>query len=841
MAFDPESLKTCDWGDDSPPNLMALSEEIVQLEEALVGEGLSLPESYIGGETAFEGMMFEEVNSSDLLPHYQSLGESVADKGVSGFSQEELRALYEPILSLLVPKDSEKEKSDPSGETHLQLNEESERVDLLNFIEEATEQVEQLENLLPELGQKKTNGTFLNELFRRIHTVKGASGFFGFNQLTQISHELENVMDRVRNGKVEVDDEVVNVLVRGATWMTQHLGSIQMTVESLDLPGETRIDKGNSDTVHYGCLAILSRRDVEMEMEEVSTTQEATQESQISIAQSSLDQFISDVGDLLNLAHIFKHSETILNASGMVRDDVQRFKQNFFALEEKTDSLQKRLMQLRRVKIQKMLEKVPKIVYKLSQIVGKKVRVDTIGEEVEIDRSMLEVLEAPFVHILRNSMDHGFETPEERLERGKPEECVLTVEVTSTQNLVKVVIEDDGRGINGDAVASKAIEKGVLTEAQVDAMSMQQKQELVFMPSFSTRDEATEISGRGVGMDVVRSKILEADGTFALSSELGKGTRLELSLPIAATIATRSILRARISTQWFSVPMDKVDYLSSISLKTDTLPRSGALELFPFRGHHIPVVQLGKTFGLEAEGDGQIRSFIVIREKGFHFAVEVDEFNEFETHVMQNFLEGHLDDTPFESAAVLGDGSICLLISFEKVINLCGLNPESLALGVEKEPLDIQPIHQQDETITLVVQPGQESMRVSFDMAHIIRIETFNHIAQMTLKGKRIYKSSMGLMPYYELWEFGLGDPIPEDEPVGTILMIQVEDKIIAMGVHNIVDMYSGLFRSLGPTRLPCTTDSWEHNDYLVAMIDIEALAEKIGIKAAPALIAAGG
>jgi|SaaInlStandDraft_1057018.scaffolds.fasta_scaffold02272_11 two-component system, chemotaxis family, sensor kinase CheA len=839
MAFDINILNDCDWADNSPPNLMTLSEVMVALEEALSESSLSLPENYCGAETAFEGMMFEEVPSSELLPLYQSLAEETSSKGSLEYSQDDLEKLYLPILNLLKPQKSEQESTDSNGETHLVLNEEAERVDLLNFIEEAVEQVTQLENLLPDLNQKKTNGTFLNELFRRIHTVKGASGFFGFNQLTHISHELENVMDRGRNGKVDIDDEVVNVLIRGAAWMSQHLQSIQVSVEALDLPGETRIDKGNSDPIHYGCLAVLSRQNVELEMEKVETEQESNQESQISIAQSHLDQFISDVGDLLNLAHIFKHSETTLNSSGMVRDEVQRFKQNFFALEEKTDSLQKRLMQLRRVKVENLLQKVPKIVYKLAQVVSKKVRVETIGEDVEIDRSMLEVLEAPFVHILRNSLDHGFETPHERLEVGKPEECLLKVEVSATQNLVKVAIDDDGRGINGDVVASKAIEKGVVTEAQVEMMTSQQKQELVFMPGFSTREQATEISGRGVGMDVVRSKILECGGSFALSSELGKGTRLELSLPIAATIATRSILRARIGTQWFSVPMDKVDYLSSISPKVDKLPRSGALELFPFRGHHIPVVQMGKVFGINPDGDDDFRSFIVIQEKGFHFAVEVDEFNEFETHVMQNFLEGHFDDTPFESAAVLGDGSICLLISFEKIISLCGLNPESIALGIETDAHSIQPIHQQDETITLVVQPGLESMRVSFDMGAIVRIETFNPDSHQTLKGKRIYKSSMGLMPYYEMWEFGLGDPITTQESIGTILMIQLEGKVIALGVHAIVDMYSGLLRSLGPTRLPCTTDSWEHNDHLVAMVDIEALGERLGLKLQPALSAA--
>lgn len=482
-------------------------------------------------------------------------------------------------------------------------------------------------------------------------------------------------------------------------------------------------------------------------------------------------------------------------------------------------------MELRRVKIKQLLDKVPKIIFRLSQVVSKKVKVEVEGEDVEIDRSMLAILEDPFVHILRNSMDHGFETPQERIESGKDEEGVFLIKVWTEQNMVRINIEDDGRGINGDIVAEKALEKGTITEAQVAAMSFQQKQELIFMPGFSTRDAATEISGRGVGMDVVRSKILQAGGSVGIVSELGKGTSLTIALPIAATLSTRAILRLRTGTSWFSVPMDKVEYISCIQSREKVLTSSGALELFPYRGSNIPVVNLRRFLTMEAEQEQEFRSFIVLQEQGSTMALEVDEFTEFETHVMQEFLPGHFEVTPFEGASVMGDGSICLLLSLEKILEREGLN-----IGEASLSADIAPGSEKKGKLELgsilVVQPGDEPVQFSMEMSSVVRIESFQSDLCKRIKGKRIYKSNMGLLQYFELWECGLGVEPREAQSMEIVILLRLGSRVVALGVNSIIDMITERPKFIGGLNLPCVKDIWDSGSHLVGMLDLDAVRD---------------
>lgn len=809
-----------DWNDTTPPNLMVIGDAISVIEQGIISNGIELPKGYAGCEKIMEQVMFEEIQADVVMPAYKMMSE--LDLGQ--VSTDDLSEMLMPIIQACKESAQASDQTEVDSEDVITLNDSDERDDLHNFIEEALEQVNDLENDLPSLNAKKTDNTFLNSLFRKIHTIKGAAGFFSLNHLTHITHELESVLDRARNGKLDVDEEVINLLIKGTGWLKEHLQKIEECLEIDSWPAEIVVDKCNSDPIHFGCLAVLARPvvEVDIDLSGDGSGEKSDTEAKIQISQSYLDQFIGDVGDLLNLAHIFKHSETVLENSGLEKSELYRFKENFFALEDKTEGLQKKLMQLRRVKIKKLLDKVPKIIFKLSQTVGKKVDVVCEGEDVEIDRSMLKVLEDPFVHILRNSMDHGFETAEEREEIGKPLVGIFKIEVSQGQNNVIVVIKDDGRGINGDIVAEKAIEKGIITEAKVNALSAQQKQELIFMPGFSTREEASEISGRGVGMDVVRKSIIDGGGKVALKSELGKGTTLILTIPVAATISTRSILRLKSAGYWLGVPMDKVQYLSTLSdAESAKLPRSNEMELFPFRGHNIPIISVNEVFKEERK-IGVSRSFIVVEFGNSFIAFEVDEIHEFEIHVLQDFLQGHMDGTPFEGASVMGDGSICLMLSFKRLLEMSNLkagmqDAGEVLLGTDEE-------NGGNQKNTLIVRPSQNSFMVSLDMDYVNRIENFQVEKLSYLKGQRIYQATNGLRQFYELHDFGIGVGAASEQEMESVVILQLGDKQIALGVLNIIDMYSGEINHLGKLHLHGMGDSWSYNDELVAELNMHAL-----------------
>jgi len=807
-----------DWADDSPPNLMELSEAVVKVETELKTKGCEFPEGYNGAGEVFEKVMFDEIPSTQVLPAYNSF----MDASNSIENSVQLANALSSLLPNLKVSEEKKEDEPESKEDIVELNNLDEHNDLLNFLRECIEQVNELENDLPSLQEKKNNSSFLNSIFRKIHTIKGTAGFFGLNHLTSITHQLENVLDRARNGKLDIDGEVINLLIKGTVWLKQVLNHILGELKTDSWPLSITISSHNSEPIHFGCLAVLARPIEEVNIEDLEEESSNKSDTMIQISQSYLDQFIGDVGDLLNLAHIFKHSESALVNSNLDNKDINRFKENFYALEDKTGGLQAKLMKLRRVKMKQLLEKVPKTIFKLAQTVHKKVKVVCEGHDVEIDRSMLKILEDPFVHILRNSMDHGFEEAQERVLTGKSAVANFSIIVTNQQQNVIVTIKDDGRGINGEVMAKKALEKGIITQKQANKMTSQQKQELIFMAGFSSKEVASDISGRGVGMDVVVRKIAEGGGKVQLESKFGAGTTLTLSLPVAATLSTRLILRMNCMGKWYGIPMTKIEYLSTLTEDESlNLPKSNDLELFPYRGMNIPIVSMNKIFDPTHTKKMPCRSFIVSEFSNNYVAFEIDEIHEFEIHVLQDFFKDHFKNTPFEGASVMGDGSICLMLSFKKILEMTNLKLSIDDAGMQASNTEKTNFELRN---TLIFKTSENAFMISLNMELVNHIENFDENNISKIKGQRIYRTKTGLRQFFELSEFGIGKEEQVNNEFESILILQLGEKQIALGVYEIVDMYSDEINYLGNLHMHGISESWSYNNELVGELDIRAL-----------------
>jgi chemotaxis protein histidine kinase CheA len=630
---------------------------------------------------------------------------------------------------------------------------------------------------------------------------------------------MENVLDRARQGQLRVDDEVVSLMSRGNAWIKKHFQRLDNLLEDVSAPYEVSMTTDNFAPIIYGCKAILSRSEEKIDMVE-NVEEGSDKDSSIRISSDYLDQFLDEVGGLINLAHIFNHSIAILESAKIDRSEIQMFKDNFSALEDRSESLQKNLMMLRRIKLDTIFKKIPKIVYKLGQVVGKQVEVECEGGDVEIDRSMLDNLEEPLVHILRNSMDHGFEENEERVALDKPASGKLRLTAEDQGSLIHLEISDDGRGINGEVIANLAMSKGLLTQEQVDAMSFQKKQELIFMAGFSTKEQTSEISGRGVGMDVVKSKILETGGSFDLKSELGQGTTIMIDLPKSATLSTRSILRVRVQNAWFGLPMDKIEYLSVMDADKKLPLVEKKVEVFPYREQMLPIISLENIFSIKKTMERKERSFIIMRMDKFKYVIEVDELDEFEIQVIQDLLAGHFDEGPFEGASVLGDGSICLMLSMEQILNLAEIRLEQGEVAKASVPGVMQSSY--ELTNTLVFKPSRDNLVLSIDMASVFRIDNFNPELLKVIKRKKAYNSKLGLLQYYEFSDFGIGLPHKEGEEPESVLIINISGRPLAFGVAKIVDMHSGSIEFKGKLNLPGLYQSWSYKEKLVGAVDLK-------------------
>lgn len=816
-----DQIQSIDWEDDSPPNLVDIGMKLAELEQTFVDEGLNLPEGYPGAEAIMDMAMLDELpfdNISGLLQKYASLLVSMKDK----LEEEKLMEVYLPLLEILnAPaknKNESEEISEEGSTLFLEFQNNEDLDSLRSFNSESIENIENLDDNLPTLVKRSDDITLLNNLFRGYHTIKGAAGFFGLDDIAHVTHEMENVLDRARQGKLRVDDEVVSLMSRGNAWIKKHFSRLDGLLKDVNAPFEVTMNIDNFAPIIYGCKAILSRSVETIEMIE-NTEEGADKDSSIRISSEYLDQFLDEVGGLINLAHIFNHSIAILERAKIDRNDIQMFKDNFSALEDRSESLQKNLMMLRRIKLDSIFKKIPKIVYKLGQVVGKQVEVECIGGDVEIDRSMLDNLEEPLVHILRNSMDHGFEENEERVALDKPTAGKLKLEAEDLGSIIHLEISDDGRGINGDVVARLALEKGLLTQEQVDSMSFKKKQELIFMAGFSTKEQTSEISGRGVGMDVVKSKILETGGSFDLKSDFGKGTTIVIDLPKSATLATRSILRVRVQNSWFGLPMDKIEYLSVMDADKQLPLAEKNVEVFPYRDQMLPIISLEKIFSISKSRERKERCFIIMRMDKFKYVIEVDELDEFEIQVIQDLLEGHFDKGPFEGASVLGDGSICLMLSLEKILSLAQVKLEQGEAAATAVPGVAQSSY--ELTNTLVFQPSQDNLVLSIDMASVFRIDNFKPDSLSVIKRKRVYNSKLGLLQYYEFSDFGIGVAMAEDEPPESVLIINICGRPLAFGVSKIIDMHSGSINYIGKLNLPGLYQSWSYKEKLVGVVDL--------------------
>ena len=323
--------------------------------------------------------------------------------------------------------------------------------------------------------------------------------------------------------------------------------------------------------------------------------------------------------------------------------------------------LQNEVMSMRMTPMAFVFRRFPRMVRDLAKRFGKKVQFIVEGEETEIDRSILDKLGDPLVHLLRNAIDHGIETPEERKAAGKPEEGHLWLRAYAEGNYVFIEVEDDGRGIDPEKVKQKAIEKGVISAEDAENLTKREIYELLFKPGFSTAEKVTDVSGRGVGLDVVKAVIEQLGGSIEIQSELGKGTKFILRLPL--TLAIITALLVTVGDEVYAIPLGSVD---EVVEKDDRMKKTQVGEVFILRGDVLPVYYLKDIFKVPTAGEGG--HLVVVRSAGSRAAIVIDDLIGQQEIVIKP-LKGKYVGVPYISGAtILGDGTIALITDLTQLL-----------------------------------------------------------------------------------------------------------------------------------------------------------------------------
>lgn len=329
-----------------------------------------------------------------------------------------------------------------------------------------------------------------------------------------------------------------------------------------------------------------------------------------------------------------------------------------------TLDLQNVVMKVRMVPIEFVFNRFPRMVRDLSRSLNKEINFVMEGEETELDRTFVEVIGDPLVHLIRNAIDHGIETKEERISNGKTPIGTVKISARHEGNNVVIEVEDDGRGMNREKIMRKAIEKGLITEERAIGMPDEKIFECVFLPGFSTKDEVSELSGRGVGMDVVKSTVDSLNGTVSLESKLGKGTKVTIRLPL--TLAIIQALLIKVNKYVYAIPISIIDSTLNISSKDIRVVQNE--EVIVIRGEVIPLVKLWRVFGMEHEETPKEMNVVVVKAGVRKYGLTVDTLIGQEDIVIKSLGKIFSDVKIFSGGATLGDGSIALILDVMNII-----------------------------------------------------------------------------------------------------------------------------------------------------------------------------
>ncbi|MCT7446683.1 chemotaxis protein CheA [Aliarcobacter skirrowii] len=646
------------------------------------------------------------------------------------------------------------------------------------FLEEAVELFESADNVLLEA---ENNGSLtddeMGQLFRDVHTLKGSGASVELAYFAEFTHDVENLMDKLRSHKIEYKPEMAETLIDGLDVMKEILElevANQMTrekfeemtkelleeiraysnsdsssksttkekpnpseasqkVESVkpqensnnskkdfrnrafgifadeeensesfgffddsynsssngsgffdDMPkitpdsvmeiGENNSIDENKSNENHEAKNDNSNQEVSSENKrprdknkvdkEESKKSISNNNNSIRVNLDKIDLLMNNVGDLVITNAMLTQFSSTIEESKIRGSVLERLE----LLERHIRDMQDSIMSIRMVPMDSIYSKFPKVVRDISKKLGKKVEFKHYGDNVEIDKAMIEGLTDPLMHIIRNSLDHGIEMPEDRVKAGKSDTGTISISAEQANGQMIITIEDDGKGVDSERIAQKALEKGQIDEHQYSSMSNNEKALLIFGAGLSTADQITDISGRGVGMDVVKTNIHKLGGVIKLDTEIGRGTTITIMLPL--TLAILDGLDIRVGDQKYILPLSSI--VESLQPTADMIKKigDGTQDLLMLREEFIPVVKLHKLFGLKKSfenlEDGML---IVVRSGSTKVALSIDEFLNQHQVVVKPLDKNFRSVQGIGAATVRGDGSIGLILDVLGIID----------------------------------------------------------------------------------------------------------------------------------------------------------------------------
>jgi len=545
------------------------------------------------------------------------------------------------------------------------------------FIIEAEEILDQLDPLFVELEQKGQDPEIINEIFRGMHTLKGAAGFLGFQNVVDVAHRAEAILKRLREGEMLISPEITDAILKATDTLRMlivHIKAKEEVKEDLS-PVLKLLDSVLSQETFKIVETKLQTQEEKIqpavplkpEFEEKTSKTEETvsqpKEKEKEVATLRVD--VARIDKVMDLAgEIVLARNRLLNLASKLEvryagdEQVEGLVETTAFLDRVTSDLQLAVMKMRMQPLQKVFVKFPRMVRDLARTLGKDIDLEIIGEDTEVDKSVIEHIGDPLVHIIRNSIDHGIESPDERVLKGKPQKGKITINAYQKGTQIVIDIVDDGKGIDVEAVKAKAITRGLITLEEAEKMSNDAIINLIFLPGFSTKDVSTEVSGRGVGMDVVKSNVAKLNGYVEIFTEKDKGTTFRISLPL--TLAIMQAMMIQVGEEIYAIPQSMIE--ETLRIGTSQVKEVAGQKVLTIRERVLPLFILNELLGVLESSNADQKYILVASVGDRRFCIAVDAVLGQEEIVIKTINGIDSEACGIMGATITGDGKVVLIL-----------------------------------------------------------------------------------------------------------------------------------------------------------------------------------
>ena len=580
-------------------------------------------------------------------------------------------------------------KPTDAGDVLMALNLEENRELLTEFYAETVDHLQQIEAALLALDHEPDNPEALNSIFRSFHTIKGNAGFLGLVPMHTLAHEVESLLDLARNNQLRLTAPIITEILRSRDALQALTTQVSAALEKGRLPdqivpvahliaavkvlaagggtkekvavsaapvAETAVTTGAelAPVVPLPVVASAATAAISAAPEKkvAASSGKAAGSATVRVNTEKLDSLMDVVGELVIV------QSQLIESARINAGENSTLQRNVAQLGRITKELQSTAMALRMIPIKPTFQKMERLARDLARDFGKKVAFVTSGEDTELDRTVVEEIGDPLVHMVRNALDHGLESPADRVAAGKGDTGKLHLHAYHQGSNIVIELQDDGKGIDPDRIYRKAVEKGVIAAGA--QMTRDEILALIFAPGFSTAEKVTSVSGRGVGMDVVKRNIEKLRGKIEISSEVGRGSVFKIKLPL--TMAIIDGLVVRVGDDRFILPSTSVQ-MALRPTRESISTVHGRGEVLDLRGRFVPIHRLHRRFGITAQAANPWDGIVVIVEtSGKTSALLVDEMVSKQEVVIKN-LGAFMQNLPGVSGgAILGDGNIALIL-----------------------------------------------------------------------------------------------------------------------------------------------------------------------------------